>query len=133
MANLHCVLTSPEALVFEGTVRSVVVPATDGEMGILPNHAALIGTLAFGELRVVTEDGQKSRYFVHGGGFVEVLKNRVTVLAKSVQEVEQIDRADAERELQDISSESVPPGDWQARANHQESLEVAKRRLKLTT
>ena len=131
MANLHCVVTSPEALVFEGAARAVVVPATDGEMGILPRHAALIGTLSSGELRVETEDGQKSRYFVHGGGFVEVLKNKVTVLAKSVEEVGQIDRAEAERALQEATSESVETGNWRARQTHQESVQVAKRRLKL--
>ena len=69
MANLECVLTSPEELVFEGKVRSVVVPATDGEMGILPRHAPLIGALSYGELRIEKEDGQKAHYFVQDGGF----------------------------------------------------------------
>ncbi|MGQ9590902.1 MAG: ATP synthase F1 subunit epsilon [Planctomycetota bacterium] len=90
MASLKCVVASPEGLVWEGEASSVVVPAADGELGILPRHAPLLAKLGFGELRIAraarAEDpsgGGGLRYFVDGG-FVRVSGNEVVVLATTV-------------------------------------------------
>ena len=52
-----------------------MVPAVDGELGILPRHAALVAALGFGELRIEEESGKKGRFFLEGG-FVQVMNLR---------------------------------------------------------
>jgi F-type H+-transporting ATPase subunit epsilon len=134
MATLQCVITSPEGLVFEGEARSVVVPAADGEMGILPRHAPLIGALGSGELRIDAVSGQKGlRYFLDGG-FVQVLKNRVTVLATSAEPLEGMDRAGAEARLKAVLESAPAKGaGLEEREAHLERVRVARKRVKLAS
>jgi len=78
---LRVTLTTPERLIFEGLpAEAVVAPAADGELGILPGHTALIALLGTGELRV-TSAGKVRRYAVDGG-FLEVVRDTVTLLAE---------------------------------------------------
>ena len=131
MAYLDCVLASPEKLVFEGKVRSVVVPATDGEMGILARHAALLGALSFGELRIEREAGARDHYFVQGGGFVEVASGKVTILATEVESLGSIDREEAEERLRQVRESAPRTSDVNARESHQQAVAAAKRRVQL--
>ena len=131
MAELECVLASPEKLVFEGKIRSVVVPATDGELGILARHAPLLGALSFGELRIEQESGDKDHYFVQGGGFVEVARGKVTILATEVETVDSIERAEAEERLSRMRESAPKTSDFKARESHQQDVEAATRRLQL--
>ncbi len=80
---MRVTVISPEASVFDGEADAVVAPAFDGELGILPNHAALMTTLGTGTLVVRT--GATVRRFRVQGGFLQVVKNRVRVLAETVQ------------------------------------------------
>jgi len=76
--NLKCVVVTPERAVLDETVDFVALPMVDGELGVLPGRAALIGRLGYGELRTV-KDKTTQRYFVDGG-FAQVRDNVVTVL-----------------------------------------------------
>lgn len=132
-AVLQCVITSPEGLTFEGAARSVVVPALDGELGVLPRHAPLIAALGNGEVRVQMADGAEkgARYFVHGG-FLQVLKNKVSILATHVDSLEASTRADAEAKLKQLESNPPPsPASLADREAWREKVEAAKRRIKL--
>jgi F-type H+-transporting ATPase subunit epsilon len=64
----------------------VIIPGSEGEMGVLPHHTPLLTTLAFGELRIVEEDGNVSSFVVYGG-VVEVRPHKVTVLADDAESV----------------------------------------------
>lgn len=108
-APLHCTVTTPERKIFEGTVDFVVVPATDGELGILPGHAPLVGALGFGELRLDILGQGKVRYFIDGG-FVQVADGRVVVLAASADPASAIDRAADETKLRDLRAAPPPTG-----------------------
>ena len=79
--RLHLRVLTPEAELVDREVREVVAPGVWGEIGILPNPAALVTTLEEGVL-VVKEDGGVSRIRI-GGGFAEVRDDVVTVLADS--------------------------------------------------
>lgn len=79
-AELHCEVLTPEGAVFDGTASMVVVPGADGEIGILPHHAALISALGSGKMRV--QVGSETHAWTVEGGFVEVLENKVSVLAE---------------------------------------------------
>jgi F-type H+-transporting ATPase subunit epsilon len=84
MANTFklSVLT-PERAVFEGAVEYVHVPGTEGYMGVLANHAALVTALAPGDLTIRKAGGEEEVVHVTGG-FFEVGDNRATVLADSI-------------------------------------------------
>ena len=74
---------SPEKVLFEGSVDSIVAPAFDGEVGILPRHAPMMTLLGKGELRL-GRDGSAGR-FVIAGGFLQVLNDVVRVVTEHAQ------------------------------------------------
>jgi F-type H+-transporting ATPase subunit epsilon len=98
MLNLDIV--TPERSVVSETVDSVTVPGREGELGILPGHAALISGLKSGILTYVK--GADSRKMVVAGGFVEVSNDRVSVLADSAEFADEIDTASASAEMDAI-------------------------------
>jgi F-type H+-transporting ATPase subunit epsilon len=75
---------SPESVLFEGEVDSVVAPAYDGEVGILSGHAPLMALLGQGELRLGS--GSIRRFNV-SGGFMQVLDNAVRVVTEKAEAV----------------------------------------------
>ena len=76
-------ILTPERTVFEGLVEYVQVPGTQGYLGVLAHHAALVTALATGTLTVRKAGGAEERMSV-SGGFFEVSDNRATVLADSL-------------------------------------------------
>jgi len=96
--TLQLEIVTIERLAFSGDVDIVIAPGVQGELGILPQHAPLITALAVGELRF--RQGDQEQGFAIGGGYLEVLNNRVTVLADSAEQATEIDiaRAEAARE-----------------------------------
>ena len=83
-----------ERIVYSDDVDSVVARGSEGELGILPHHAALMTTLIPGELRI-SKGGQETLLAV-GGGFMEVLPHKVTILADTAERADEIDEARAE-------------------------------------
>ncbi len=79
--ELHIV--TPEKVVFKGTARSLVAPAWDGRVGILPGHAPFLTLLGRGPLEVDSESGPRQSFAI-SGGVMKVEANRVTVLADSI-------------------------------------------------
>ena len=89
-------IVTPEKQVYAAPAERVVVPAHDGEVGILPRHARFLAGLGTGELRAVTGDVVQ-RFFVEGG-FVEVRNDRVTVLCEWAVPLAEVDVAAATAE-----------------------------------
>lgn len=87
------IVTPDRALVRE-EVDEIQVPGAEGYLGILPGHTPLLATLKVGELWYRL--GQERHYLAISGGFVEVLPDRVTVLAQIAERAEEIDVARAE-------------------------------------
>lgn len=79
---MHVTVISPEAAVFDGEASSVVAPAYDGEVGILPRHAPFMTLLGRGRLVVRAADGERT--FAVDGGFLQVVNNTVRVVAEHV-------------------------------------------------
>lgn len=75
-------IITPEKKVFSGDVEAVRLPGAEGSFGILNNHAPIIATLKKGIVKV-TEKGSKVENFEINGGVVEVLNNKITVLAEA--------------------------------------------------
>ena len=80
---MHVTIISPEAAVFDGEAESVTAPAFDGQVGILPRHAPFMTLLGEGQL-VVRQSGS-TRAFRVKGGFLQVVDDRVRVVAEQVQ------------------------------------------------
>ena len=74
-------ILSPDKNIFSGEVHSIRLPGTIGSFGILKNHAPLISTLKEGKIKIVDSAG-KEEFVAIKGGVVEVLKNRVIILAE---------------------------------------------------
>ena len=83
------VIVTPSNMAFEGEVRSVLAPGSDGYFEVLIGHAPMLTSLQPGLLTIGNADG-RTRYTV-SGGFVEVLRSQVTVLAEAIEEVSAID------------------------------------------
>ena len=79
--NLAVRLVSPAAEVFRGEAASVVAPAWDGQVGILPGHAAFITLLGHGEMAVDLPGGGSEKYYV-AGGVLKVEGNELTALVE---------------------------------------------------
>ena len=86
MSSTHVEKITLEKVVYSGDVESVVVPGAEGQLGILANHASLMSILSTGLIRLISE-GNEVRFNVDGG-FIEVNKNSVTILADSCETVE---------------------------------------------
>ena len=94
MATMRLDIVTAERAVFSDDVDLVVAPGIDGELGILPHHAALITALQPGAIRI--RRGGDEEHLAVGGGFMEVYNNRVIILADSAERAEEIDFARAE-------------------------------------
>jgi F-type H+-transporting ATPase subunit epsilon len=95
--DLRCIVVTPEATVLETPADFVALPLFDGEAGVLPGRAPLIGRLGFGELRVRAA-GATHRYYVDGG-FVQVADNIVSVLTNRAIPAELLSSGAAEEQL----------------------------------
>src|SRR5947207_4986854 len=91
MANtkLQCVVVTPERAVLDEAVDFVALPMYDGELGVLPGRAPLIGRLGYGELRL--RHGEATRRYFVDGGFAQVRDDVVTVLTARALRAEEID------------------------------------------
>ena len=83
-----------ERVLFDGEVDVVIAPGTEGELGILPGHAAMMSALQSGELGFRV--GQDESHFAVSGGFIEVHGDRAIVLADAAEHVDEIDESRAE-------------------------------------
>jgi F-type H+-transporting ATPase subunit epsilon len=99
MADFNFELVSPERLLLSERVSEVVIPATEGEMTVMANHAPTMTTIKPGVVTVKAADGKVSRYVVFGG-FADILPTGCTLLAESAVPAEEVDRAAIERRIE---------------------------------
>jgi F-type H+-transporting ATPase subunit epsilon len=98
MAPMRLEVVSPERVVYSEEVDLIVAPGIDGELGILPRHAPLLTALKPGEI-LVRQDGQDS-FMAVSSGFLEVIGNKVTVLADTAERADEIDEDRAAEAMQ---------------------------------
>jgi len=141
MAKLRVeIVTAERQLLAEDDVDMVVAPGSEGTLGILPKHAALLTLLSPGVLRI-KKNGQETEMAV-GGGFLQVNRDRVLVLADTAEREDEIDetraqeaREKAEAALRDASRGGTPLQIQAARVALSRSmarLTVVRRRRRTT-
>lgn len=89
MATLHLKIVTPEKLILEEDVDEVMVPSSEGELGILPHHTNLMARLSPGELKI--KRNGKIENLASGGGFMEMSNNTLTILTDLAVKEENID------------------------------------------
>jgi F-type H+-transporting ATPase subunit epsilon len=100
-------IVTPDRALIREEVDEVVLPGTEGEFGVLPGHTPLLSTLKIGELWY--RQGQEKHYLAVAFGFVEVLSDRVTVLAQVGERAQEIDVQRAERAKQRAEQRLAQP------------------------
>jgi len=128
---MECIVVTPEAAVRDGTAIFVALPLYDGEIGIAPLHAPMIGRLGYGEMRIRTGDDKVERFYVDGG-FVQVVNNIVYVLTNRAVPASKVNASAAAELLAAARSRPTPTAELLAIRDRLESqargqLWVAKR------
>ena len=122
-------VVSVERSLFEGDVDFIVATGIEGELGILPRHAPLMTILKPGALKI-TQGGQEQLIFV-GGGFLEVLPDRVTVLADVAEHAEEISVEAAEEARRRAQEKLAGTLTAAEETEFQNALAMAEARLRL--
>jgi F-type H+-transporting ATPase subunit epsilon len=100
VATVHVELVSVERLLWSGDATMVIARTTEGELGVLPGHAPLLGELApGGAVRIQQEGGEELAFAVHGG-FLSVTEDGVSILAEIAERSDEIDVARAQQALE---------------------------------
>jgi len=126
--DLRCAIITPDCQVLDVAATSVIIPAHDGQIGILRQRAPLLCNLGIGVVKLTT-GGTQRRVFIDGG-FAEVRDSRVTVLTAAALEPEQIDRETSQAALNAaLNMRITDDASFQAR---QDAIARAKTQLALT-
>lgn len=127
MAELHVELVAADREVWSGEAKVVVAKTAEGEMGVLPGHAPVLGVLAEGPVLVRTVEGENVVAAVHGG-FLSVADDRVSVLAEAAELASEID-VEAERTALDraIATIDEDPEAAEARSRAETRIQAVER------
>ena len=113
-------LVSPERLLVSQDVESVVIPGTEGELTVMATHAPTMTSIKPGVV-TVSANGKTERYVVFGG-FADILPDSCTVLAESAVHVDDINREDLARRIQDAREDIEDAKDHETRMRAEEFL-----------
>ena len=105
MATISFDLVSPENLIFNDEVGMIIVPGKDGDFGVLPGHSKVMSSLRPGRVMVYGEDKNLLKAFFVSGGFAEVNPEKCIVLAESVDEINKLEKATIEKEIQELEGQ----------------------------
>ncbi len=124
MAALHFEFVSPERVLFSGDVDQVDLPGSEGDMGILPQHAPLVTTLRPGIVTIFNQGRREEIVVV--GGFAEVSPAGLTILAESAEPRENFDMTMLATEIRDAEEDVADAKDDAQRDKLRRHLEQLK-------
>jgi len=127
--TLHVEIVTAERELYSGEANMVSAPGTEGRLGILPRHAALLTTLSPGALNIKLGDAEEPIFV--SGGFLEVSNNSVIVLADTAELAEEIDQARAQEARRRAQEELAQAQSDIERAELLGALERAMTRLRV--
>jgi len=126
-------IVTPEKVFFEAEIKSLVVPGTEGYLGVLSNHAPLITALRPGRIEF-RDAADKVNMMAVSGGFLEVSNNKATILAEAVERANEIDINRAQEAYEREKKRLVSSGSGETDIDLpsvREALERAKNRIKV--
>lgn len=121
MSKLHFDLVSPERLLMSAEVDQVDVPGSEGDFGVLANHAPVVTALRPGVLTIQSQGKQGEKFFVRGG-FAEVTAQGLTVLAEEAMPLAELDRAALDQRIRNAEEDVADAKDSVTRDRAQETL-----------
>jgi F-type H+-transporting ATPase subunit epsilon len=124
-------VVSVERSLFEGEVEFMIANGEDGELGVLARHAPLMTVLKPGPLRIQETIGGPEVLLFVGGGFMEVLPDRVTVLADTAERAEEISIERAEAARKHAQEKLAGTLSSSEEVEFQQALAMAEARLRL--
>ena len=101
--QLFCRIITPEEMVFDGEANLVVARIADGEIGVLVDHAPVVSTVEFGEVRIT--EGDEKHIYATSDGFFKVSENLVQILVEEAVPAEEIDVDEAENRIEEAEGE----------------------------
>ena len=124
--QLFCRIITPEEMIFDGEADLVVARIADGEIGVLVDHAPVVSTVEFGDVRIT--QGDEKHIYATSDGFFKVSENLVQMLVEEAIPVGEIDIGEAENRVEEAEKEiSELAGEEDAEARRRE----AERRQKM--
>ena len=124
-------IIASDRVFYEGRCRQIIIPAPDGEKGILPNHENMVIAVNVGDARMEVEKGKWVDIAV-GAGFMEIVNNRVTMLVDTAERPEEIDIRRAEEAKERAEEQLRQKQSIQEYYHSQASLARAMNRLKVS-
>lgn len=124
----HAQLLTPEGSRFKGDVVSVRVPGSNGNFQMLHDHAPIVSSLGIGKI-TIKQEGIEELNFAVSGGFVEMSKNQLTILAEKAEKSTDIDIEEAEKLREEIT-EKLGAMDYRSKEVETE-LAIVENRLKV--
>jgi F-type H+-transporting ATPase subunit epsilon len=121
--SFQCTIVTPESQVLDEKIDEAVLPAHDGEMGILTDHAPLLVKLGIGPLRVDSSGG-KHQFFLIDGGVAQMRENKLTVLTTLATPAADLNAENARAEF--AKAESEKPADPVAVRDRQKRMDRAR-------
>jgi F-type H+-transporting ATPase subunit epsilon len=128
MDSFHFSLVSPEKVLLEKDVTMVVLPGSEGDIGILPNHAPLLTLLRPGVVTVYEESKVQLRIFVDGG-FLEVTPEKCVALVTEGTPLESLDPSSLELEIKNLLEDLADSQSPEERKQADQHLEIARTKL----
>ncbi|MFN9543979.1 MAG: F0F1 ATP synthase subunit epsilon [Alphaproteobacteria bacterium] len=122
MSKLHFDLVSPERLLISAEVDQVDVPGSEGDFGVLANHAPLMTALRPGVLTIHSQGRAGEKFYVRGG-FAEVTARGLTILADEAMPLAELDRAELEARIRNAEEDVADARDASRRERAQETLD----------
>tara|TARA_Y100000590_G_C15350010_1_gene874793 strand:- start:115 stop:516 length:402 start_codon:yes stop_codon:yes gene_type:complete len=98
-------LVSPEKLIFSDKAGMIIVPAKEGDIGVLPGHSKLLSSLRPGRVMIYGKDKNLLNSFFVSAGFVEINPEKCILLAEEVSKISSLDKNIIEKEIQDLEND----------------------------
>ena len=135
MANIHAQLISPDRIIFDGEIRSVVIPGIEGDMTVMAGHQPVMTMLYPGIIFAIDAEGKARRAFIQGG-FAEITNTNITILAQDAVAFEEVTPELIDQEILRLQMARDATTDTIRRARADAAvgrLEELKGSLRLTT
>lgn len=130
MSLLRFQLVSPEKMLYADDVSMVTIPASKGEMGILPNHAPMVVTLIPGIINIYQEHTVEEKIFI-GGGFANINESGCQVMADEGIPVADIHPEEVEAHIEEVMLELEADQEEDVRASLEQNLSIERAKMEL--
>lgn len=121
--KVHLELVSPEKLLSSAKVAMVVIPGREGDFAVMPGHAPVISTMRPGVLEIYEEaEATPDRVFIRGG-FADIARDRLTVLAEEAVRLEELDKDALNQRIENLKEDVEDTETEEERAKVQEVLD----------